>query len=146
MAELVVRESVTIAASSSIVWDVLTKPEYIRQWDEVPEDFKEAQLSLGSEFIWKHGNSENDITKLTVTEFEAQKSLKEQWYSSTAAHAADHDIHYAFALSESNGNTILLISVGDWGVLDNGQEYYDASVEFAEDAAQKIKKLAEDNQ
>lgn len=146
MPELIVKKNVTIDASASKVWDVLTKPEHIRQWDDVPEDFKEAQLSMGSELIWEHGNSDKDITKLTVTEFEAKRLLKERWYSSTVASAEAHDINYIFSLSESNGKTILLLSIGDWGLLDKGQDFYDASLEFAENASQKIKELAENKQ
>lgn len=143
MPELIVRKTVTIDAPPAIVWDVLTKPEFIQKWDEVPEGFQAERLSLGSEFIWEHGNPNKDITKLTVTEFEPHKRLIERWYSSPVALADGQEINYSFSLSEDGGKTTLVVSIGDWGLLETGQDYYDASVEFADTAVTIIAELAE---
>lgn len=145
MPELTVRKDIKINAPTSTVWDILTKPEYINQWDEVPEDFDEEQLSMGSDLVWEHGDADGNITKLTVTELHEESLLKEQWYSSTVVREDTSDINYIFMLSGTDTGTILSISIGDWGSLENGQDYYDASVEFAENASQKIKELAEDS-
>jgi hypothetical protein len=39
--------------------------------------------------------------------------------------------------------TTLTIAVGDFSSVPDGQNYYDASVEFVDTATQKIKELAE---
>ena len=143
MPELIVKKTTEINASPAKVWEILVKPEYIRQWDEVPETFTEQTLRMGSELIWEHGNAQKDYTKLTVTGFKPQKLLRHRWYSSPQPTSETADINYTFTLPERNGKTVLSISIGDWGVLANGQDFYDASVEFAESAAKQIKALAE---
>lgn len=143
MPELIAKKLIEINVPASKVWDVLVQTQFINQWDEVPEDFEASQLSQNSKLRWAHGNENNDYTQLTVTDFEPHRLLKERWYSSPVAAFDDLDIYYMFELSEKDGKTVLNIMIGDWSVIDGGQDYYDASVEFAEGAAQKIKELAE---
>jgi len=37
-----------IMAPVSRVRDVIVRPEYIRQWDDVPEEFEASSLAMGS--------------------------------------------------------------------------------------------------
>ncbi|WP_277631323.1 hypothetical protein [Atopococcus tabaci] len=40
---------------------------------------------------------------------------------------------------------MLKMEIGDFSLLENGRDYYDASIEFAADSKQTIKKLAEED-
>jgi uncharacterized protein YndB with AHSA1/START domain len=40
--QLIVKCNVTINTPASKVWEVLVKPQFIKQWDELPEEFGEA--------------------------------------------------------------------------------------------------------
>ncbi|MEZ4619137.1 MAG: SRPBCC domain-containing protein [Caldilineaceae bacterium] len=134
---LLVEAQIQISASPSRVWQVLTTPRYIRQWDDLPEDFGEEPLTLGSTIAWK-GHA-----TLTITEFEPAQRLRMTLYgASWEQMPSAYDIAYTFTLAAQDEGTLLTITVGDFASLPNGQEYYDASVEFASEAGQKIQQLA----
>jgi uncharacterized protein YndB with AHSA1/START domain len=142
MKRLSVEQEITIHASPAKVWDVLVKPEFIKQWDDVPENFEDEALTLGSEMLWRHPDGKT--TSLTTTELEPLGRLKlalhvSNWQSPPPL----GDVAYAFSLSGQNGETRLSVTIGDFAKLPDGQQYYDASVEFAETALPKIKELAE---
>lgn len=52
-------------------------------------------------------------------------------------------VAYRYLLEEQNGRTMLKIEIGDFALLKDGQDYYDASVEFAAKAKNVIQELAE---
>lgn len=134
---LLVEAQMQIPASPSRVWQILTTPRYIRQWDDLPEDFGEAPLTLGSTITWA-GHA-----TLTITEFEPAQRLRMALYGATWEQPPSaYDIAYTFSLAVQGDGTLLTITVGDFAPLPKGQEYYDASVEFADEAGQKIKQLA----
>jgi uncharacterized protein YndB with AHSA1/START domain len=134
---LLVEEQIQIPASPMRVWQVLTTPRYIRQWDDLPEGFGEEPLTLGSTIVW-----EGHAT-LTITEFEPSHQLRMALYVATWEQPPSaYDIAYTYSLTAQDDGTLLTITVGDFAPLANGQEYYDASVEFASEAGPKIQQLA----
>ena len=139
---LIATGAIEINATSAQVWEVLVKPKYIRQWDDIPEGFSESQLNLGSELIWEHGDDTGAVTRLTVTDYITEQLLKMRWFSSPVVESEAAEIYYAFSISNKNGITQLRIDVGDWSLIPNSQDYYDASVEFVESATKTIKNLA----
>ena len=120
----------------------LVKPGFIRQWDEVPEGYGDDPLNMGSEMAWESEGGK--IVKLVVIEYEPMELLQLSLSNSSwAVQPAPGEITYTYTLTETGGSTQLLIQVGDFSILLNGQDYYDASLEFANDAAIKIKQLAD---
>ncbi|GIO22792.1 hypothetical protein [Oceanobacillus sp. J11TS1] len=71
--QLIVKEEITINASSENVWDVLTLPKYVAQWDELPEDYPEEPMTVGSQVVWDLPNGEQSIT--TIIKAEKKKNL-----------------------------------------------------------------------
>ena len=135
---LIVKHQIQIEAPLSKVWEVLVAPKYIRQWDDLPSGFDDYYLEPGRVIEW------TGVTKLTVTESQPNEFLKlslyvDKWEQPPAA----YDIAYTYRLSEESGGVLLQLEIGDFSVLEDGQAYYDSSVEFAGTALEKIKNLAE---
>lgn len=135
--QLIVKESIEINAPATKVWDVLVTPRYIKEWDDVPEGFADEQLRLGSVLEWP-GHA-----RLTVVTFEPGRCLSLRLVVASWQPPIPDNIAYTYALAVSGGQTILTITVGDFGQLLDGQDYYDASIEFSQTASRKIKDLAE---
>ena len=136
--ELSVVDHITINAPASRVWKVLTLPNFIDQWDDIPDDFGDRPLQMGSVIEWK------GFSRLTVTGFDPERFLKLKLYSPKwEAPPEQYDIAYSYSLAETDGHTKLSLIIGDFGVLPDGETYQDASLEFAEEALPKIKELAE---
>jgi uncharacterized protein YndB with AHSA1/START domain len=135
---LVVRSEIVIEAPLSKVWEVLIAPKYIRQWDDLPSDFEDYYLEYGRTIEW------SGTSKLTVTICEPNEVLKmslnvSKWEQPPAA----YDIAYTYRLVNDGTDTVLSVEIGDFSVLPDGEDYYNASVEFAATAMEKIKNLSE---
>ncbi len=140
--KLVVKDEILIDAAPSKVWEVLTYPKYVAQWDELPEDYPTEQMGVGSKVVWDLPNGGQTIT--TIIKAEEMEELKIALYVSTWEEKTNEgDVAYTYKLDEVNGNTLLKIEIGDFALLTNGQDYYDASVQFASEAKKVIKELAE---
>lgn len=140
--EFTVRKTITINAPAKDVWEVLTMPEFIRQWDDVPQDFKEKQVQLGSLLRWNMPGDK--YTELKVIEFEGNKLLKLSLYNSTWPIRPDPQaVTYTYRVEDIEKHCLLTIEIGDFAFLSNSEDYFEASMEFAEEAAMKIKDLAE---
>lgn len=142
MPKLVVKEEVFIDASAQSVWTVLTDPQYVAQWDELPEDYPSEPMKKGSEVVWDLPNGEQSITRLT-TVLPEEELMIDLINTVWTEKPAEGTVGYHFMLSEENNKTKLTLEIGDFSLIPKGQEYYEASVEFAEEATVIIKKLAE---
>lgn len=135
---LIVKKSIRINATVKRVWEVLTKAHYIRQWDELPEDFGDFEISPATIIEWP------GYAKMQVIEFRLNEHLR---YSLQVPAWKDENVTnvgYTFSISsDDEGHTQLTIEVGDFALVTEGQKYYDSSIDFGETASQKIKKLAE---
>lgn len=135
---LIVKNNIRIEATPSRVWEVLTKPEYIRQWDSLPEDFGDYEIHPAT-VINHPGYSE-----LRVTAFEPDRLIRYSLYLPAWKEQEIDNVGYTYSIStDDNGYTWLGIEIGDFAIVTEGDEYYQKSVSFGESASQKIKQLAE---
>lgn len=138
--DLVVKHSIKIEASPSRVWEILTQPQYIRQWDTLPEDFGDYEIHPATIIEWPGQRS------LNVVEFDLNRRLGYQlevpeWKEQGVSH-----IGYNYSLSiDADGYTWLGIEIGNFAILTESDKYYDESSNFGLTASQKIKQLAENN-
>jgi len=136
--KFIVTDQIKITAPAEKVWEVLTNPFYMRQWEEMPENFGDAHLQSGSIIEWE------GFSRLTVTDFEPCKRLVLDVYlPKVELEPTAYDVSYLFELNEENGGTQLNLTIGDFAPLPNAQGYYDMSVTFAANVTQKVKSLAE---
>jgi len=136
--QLTVKNSTEINAPVSKVWEILIAPKYIRQWDELPQDFEDYYLEKGRTIEWS-GSS-----KLTVTDCEPHQLLRLSLYAlKWELPPSNYDIAYAYSLQEIDGVCVLNVEIGDFSILPDGENYCVKAQEFAEKALQKIKNLSE---
>lgn len=138
MKELIVKNEIAIDASAAKVWEVLIAPKFIRQWDALPQDFPDYYLETGREIEWS-GNSKITVAAMVPHEYLKLSLYVNKWELGPSS----YDINYTYKLSGQDNQTLLNIEIGDFGQLDNGQEYYEAALEFAEKALSKIQSLSE---
>ncbi|MBX2916896.1 MAG: SRPBCC domain-containing protein [Cyclobacteriaceae bacterium] len=138
--KLIVRDQIEINASKEKVWEVLTNPVFIKQWDDIPESYAGGNLKIGSVIEWE-GHS-----KLTVTQFDKSNSLTLKMYLPKVNLApTEYDVKYHYTLTAVNGLTILNFEIGDFSQLPKAKDYYDATLEWVQTAKLKIRELAENN-
>lgn len=136
--DLTVRKEIRIEAPVSKVWEVLIAPKYIRQWDDLPQDFEDYYLEHGRTIDW------SGMTRLTVTVCEPNERLVFSLYvSKWELPPSSYDIAYRYQLSGDGEGTWLQLEIGDFSALPDGNDYYESSVEFAGTALEKIKSLSE---
>jgi uncharacterized protein YndB with AHSA1/START domain len=141
MENLIVNNAITIQAPVASVWEVLTRPEFIKEWDDIPQSFKEDRLQLGSVIEW------DKQVRLTVKEYIPYQHLVLSLYSfSWPLPSSAYDITYSYTLSEHPNEVGLTIEIGDFAPLKDGRSYYEESIKFIKTAAPKIKALAESKQ
>lgn len=135
-------ESVLIPSAPLRVWKVLTETEYIKQWDEIPEDNDiGSQLSLGSTLLWVL--SDGQYSKLTVTEMIYQERIKLNLYvSHWPMNEELYDISYTYTLQPQETGTLVTLNIGDFGPLEEAPTYHQASDHFAKNVLDKISQIA----
>ena len=135
---LIVKDQIQINASKDKVWEVVTNPEFIKQWDDIPENYSGGPLKLNS-ILECEGHS-----KLTVTEFEKNHTLKMKLYlPKVDLDISKYDVNYSYVLTGNDNTTILNFEIGDFLPLPDSQNYFDTSLEWIKAAKQKIKELSE---
>lgn len=135
---LIVKNYIQIDATPEKVWDVLTDPRYIRQWDELPEDFGDDAINASTEIDFV------GYSKMKVSSFEPGKVVRYALHISDYTLQAIPDATYSYEVNvDENGKTWLKIKIGNFSVLFEDGKLYDESVTFGKTASQKIKELAE---
>lgn len=136
--KLIVKDQIEINATKDKVWDVLTNPNFIKQWDDIPENHSGEHLRLNSIIEWE------GYSKMVVTEYDKPNKLKLNLYPfKVELDLLLYDVAYVYNLAEKNRTTFLNFEIGDYSSLPDGKDYYDASLEWVQTAKQKIKELAE---
>ncbi|TGK90216.1 hypothetical protein EHQ23_01240 [Leptospira bourretii] len=134
---LKVVDQIFVNASKDKVWEILTNPKFIKEWDDIPENYSGGSLTLNTVIEWE------GYAKMVVTEFDELKTLKLNLYLPKAnLDPSEYDVSYKYFLS-TNEDTVLKFEIGDFSPLPNSQDYYDSTVEWLNTAKVKIKELAE---
>lgn len=139
---LIVRDEILIKATPDKVWEILIKPKYVAQWDELPENYPGEDMTVGSRVVWELPNGGQSITK--IIQADEWKRLKIALFGlNWEIKPNEGDVSYLYLLEKRNSTTLLKIEIGDFSLIKDGKMYYDASVEFASTAKKVIKELAE---
>lgn len=138
--KLIVKDQIEIVAPKERVWEVLTNPRFIKEWDDIPENYSDGHLKIGISIEWI------GYSKLTVTECETYNKLKLKLIlPKVNLNPSEYDVNYGYFLTGDGNKTILDFEIGDFSPLPDSQNYFDATKEWIGTARQKIKQLAERN-
>lgn len=136
--DLIIKNYLQIDATPEKVWDVLTNPKYIRQWDKLPEDFGDEAVNAATEIDFE------GYSRMKVTAFEPGKVIRYALHISDYTLQAVPDATYFYGINvDENGKTWITIEIGDFSVVLEDGKLYEESVIFGKTASQKIKELAE---
>ena len=126
MEPLLVKNSITIDAPASKVWDVLTQPEQTKKYMfgcETVSDWK-----VGSPLLWRmeHEGKELIAVKGTIVKIEPGKFLA---YTTFDPHSAMEDtpVNYltvTYGLEEKDGKTVFNVTQGDHTKVAEGERRY----------------------
>jgi uncharacterized protein YndB with AHSA1/START domain len=137
MKQYTVTGKVLIPTSRENVWEVLTNPVFIKQWDDVPEAYQGGRLTEGSILEWE------GHVKMTVTSLKEKEELQFHMFIPKLRLAPDqYRIFYTYRLSEQDGQTELSFEIGDFASLPDPQSYYKATLDFVASAREKIRALS----
>lgn len=144
---LVIRNSITIQAPKSVVWNLLVNPSETKKYMfgcEALSDWKP-----GSPLIWKGNYEGNEMVfvKGEIVSIEPEKHLA---YTTIDPNSSVEDIpeNYltvTYDLEETDGSTLLNVSQGDYTTVAEGQKRYEDTVAGGgwQPVLESIKKLAE---
>lgn len=142
MATLIVTDEIIIHAPLSKVWDVLTKSKYIREWDDLPDNFPEETLRVGSKIVWNF--PDGSFSTNTVVKAEEEKEMQIALYiSNWEVTQKPGEIIYSYEILMHGDDTRLRLRHGDFSSLSNGGDYQKVSADFSAIAKKRIKQLAE---
>jgi uncharacterized protein YndB with AHSA1/START domain len=129
---LVVKDSISINASPSMVWNTLVNPEQTKKYMFGCETVSEWQI--GSPLLWKgdHEGKKRVFVKGTILDLQLNKFLAYTTIDPNNTAIEDLPQNYltvTYALSVENKMTILTVTQGDYSMVGNGAERYKETIE-----------------
>ena len=126
---LFVRNSITLNAPPSKVWDVLTNPEQTKKYMfgcETVSDWKK-----GSSLLWKgqYEGKEMVFVKGDIVEIKPEKLLVYTTIDPNSGidDTSENYLTVTYELIAKNGQTILNVSQGDYSQVAEGERRYEES-------------------
>lgn len=95
----IVRDEILINQSPEKVWKVLTTPEYVAQWDDLPEDYPDEPMTRGSKVVWDHPNGGKTVTTV-IKEEEMQELIIDLYSSSWEVKPNIGEVAYKYMLED----------------------------------------------
>lgn len=149
MQPLFIKNEILINASTSIVWDLLTKPEHTKKYMfgcETVSDWK-----LGSSLLWKGSYEGNEMifVKGNIVEIKPNELLIYTVIDPNNPAMIDVPENYltvTYSLTEANHQTKLIVTQGDYNKVLDGEKRYNESYNNGEGwnpILVEIKKVAE---
>jgi uncharacterized protein YndB with AHSA1/START domain len=126
MNPLIVKNSITINASKSKVWDALVNPEQTKKYMfgcETVSDWKK-----GSPLLWRGHYEGKDMVfvKGSIVDIEPEKFLAYTTIdpNSTMPDIPENYLTVTYSLAEQNGETVLTVTQGDYNTVADGERRY----------------------
>ena len=148
MSELFIKNTITINAPASRVWDVLCKPEFTKIYMFGCETVSE--WTVGSELLWRAHYEGKDMVfvKGHILEISAPNKLVYSVFdpNSTMEDIPSNYLHVTYLLEEDKQSTTLTVTQGDYNTVAEGERRYKESYNNGEGwnpILAQIKALAE---
>jgi len=149
MSSLIVKNTITINAPASKVWDALVNPQQTKKYMfgcETVSDWKP-----GSPLLWRgvFDGKELVAVKGTVVSIQPGKYLEYTTIDPNNPNiedVAENYLHVTYDLKPVNGNTELTVTQGDYATVADGQNRYNDTIAGGgwQSVLDQIKKLVEE--
>jgi len=137
--ELVFEDSIEIKAPPEKVWEVLTEPEYTKQY--MFGCNAESDWRVGSPLLWRGAQDGKVYVEGKIVAIEPAKKLS--FTTVTPGSASGSASTVTEELVRSNGGTLLRITDGDFSKLPDGDKRYEKTTEGWKATLPLLKKTAE---
>lgn len=129
MSELLIKNTITINAPASKVWDVLCKPEFTKIYMFGCETVSE--WTVGSELLWRAPYEGKDMVfvKGHILEISVPQKLVYSVFdpNSTMEDIPSNYLHVTYLLEEDKQSTTLTVTQGDYNTVAEGERRYNES-------------------
>jgi uncharacterized protein YndB with AHSA1/START domain len=129
MDKMIIKNTITLNATTSKVWDVLTNPEQTQKYMfgcRTVSDWKP-----GSQLLWKldYEGKEMIAVKGNIVEIIPEKVLAYTTIdpNSTIEDIPENYLTVTYELIAANGQTVLTVTQGDYATVADGQKRYQES-------------------
>lgn len=149
MKELIIKNTIEIAAPATKVWDVLVNPAQTKKYMfgcETVSDWKK-----GSELLWRgeYEGKEMIFVKGAIVDIQPEKFLAYTTIdpNSTIDDKSENYLTVTYELSEKDGKTTFTVTQGDYSKVAEGERRYNESYNNGEGwnpILVQIKKIAEE--
>lgn len=137
--ELVFEDSIEIKAPPEKVWEVLTKPEYTKQY--MFGCNAESDWRVGSPLVWRGAQDGKVYVEGKIVAIEPGKRLS--FTTMTPGNDSASASTVTEELVRSDGGTRLRITDGDFSKLPDGEKRYERTTEGWSTTLPLLKKTAE---
>jgi uncharacterized protein YndB with AHSA1/START domain len=134
MDKLIVKNSITLKATASQVWDVLTNPAQTPKYMfgcATVSDWKP-----GSPLLWKleHEGKQLIAVKGNIVEIQPERFLAYTTFdpNSTLDDIPENYLTVTYELATSAGQTVLTVTQGDYATVADGQRRYEETYNHGE--------------
>ena len=125
-APLFIQNNITIKAPATQVWNALTNPEETKKYMFGCETVSEWQP--GSPLLWKgsYEGKEMIFVKGNIVSIQPGKSLVYTVFdpNSTMEDIPENYLTVTYEISEENGQTLLVVTQGDYSIVADGERRY----------------------
>ena len=141
---IIFEQYIEINASPETVWEVLTKPEFTRQYMfgcDAISDWKE-----GSPLIWKGAKDGKVYVKGSIVKIVPGKLLGFTSFDPNDPTHKDIPSNYTtvtYTLTPEDGKTMATVTDGDFSKIEDGETRYNRTIESWNYVLPQIKRLAE---
>ena len=137
--ELVFEDSIEIKAPPEKVWEVLTKPEYTKQY--MFGCNAESDWRVGSPLVWRGAQDGKVYVEGKIVAIEPSRKLS--FTTVTPGNDSRSASTVTEVLVRSNGGTLLRITDGDFSKLPDGETRFERTTEGWKATLPLLKKTAE---
>jgi uncharacterized protein YndB with AHSA1/START domain len=116
-----IEREIHIEASPSIVFEVVSSPQHIREWWNGAETDLSPTPGAVAEIAWGRGTTDSHVEALTVVEADPPCLFSFRWvYEGAAAATSSNSLLVTFALEPSGAGT--LVRITESGFREKGWE------------------------
>lgn len=116
-----IEREINIDASPEVVFEVITRPEHIREWWNGCQTDVAPSVGAVAELAWGKGGPEPHVEQMTVVAAEPPRLFSFRWvYGDEAAATAGNSLLVTFELTPSAGGTTLRMT--ETGFREKGWE------------------------